>query len=54
VIDWLIDWLAYDDIWCVALSGSVEAVRSQLQQLTLLVNQLRDDVARRLPDTRRN
>jgi len=37
-----------------ALSGSVEALRSQLQQLTALVDQLRADVARHLPDTGRN
>jgi len=37
-----------------ALSGNVEALRSQLQQLTVLVDQLRADVARHLPVTARN
>jgi len=37
-----------------ALTGDVEALRTQLLQLTTLVNQLRVDVTRHLPVTGRN
>jgi len=36
-------------VFVKALSGDVEALRIQLQQLTALVNQLRADVTRHLP-----